>query len=696
MKYEMNGGPGLSPYGKWSNDEVGLPCFDLNLETTPDPDAPLDHLMSTGVITALINRWGDLRMMTCAGGEGQAALRPSPWHCLSDMLLTLELGSEFYSLVPGQCDPGRSVRWGIGYASFEGSLTRPELSLKVHQEFIASWDDSPGIIASFTLQNQGALPIETNIRIGAPIAALGEMIESDANDAAFEGGEGWIRADAAKFFLGKAILIGPDGWKPSCEYVTLILSHLYRLNPGQMIRFNAWVGCTPGNFSVDVAALRQKVVNFVPVEERKKWVARLAPVKMPAPAGWIAEECIWTAGQLLAFAGFDGSRGHKFIHLGGYGWNGFGVRECAETALAMASWAPQLATDSLYWLATNQWPSGDLPKGSNFNGRLEKTSDPVESDNEIWFLLALSEAITSGLDETILDHCLPFADGMDASLWEHARAAWYWIRDVIGIGPHGLVKIWHGDWDDYMNGMGRLGVGESTMNTGMACRAIDTLVLLARKRGEEQLASELEDWVAARRLAMYGAFDQTHYLRGFTDKGEPVGSYSEGRVHLNAQSWAILGHCGTPEMRRLALKTAVDECGTKIGLALISKPYSAPPPPQISWSPIPPGEGENGGIWPQTVHWAIWALAEEDMAEVAKDVWVAMSLRNHMYRHPNVPYGIWNGPDCYSSRLSGPREGWTQRQILDRFRDGIPMNPAVAWQAFSWSKIVKVSGNPLR
>jgi len=54
--------------------------------------------------------------------------------------------------------------------------------------------------------------------------------------------------------------------------------------------------------------------------------------------------------------------------------------------------------------------------------------------------------------------------------------------------------------------------------------------------------------------------------------------------------------------------------------------------------------------------------------------------------HPEIPYGIYNGPDCYSSKWAGQREGWSQIILIDRAKF-FPMNPAIAWQAFSMIKI---------
>jgi hypothetical protein len=128
------------------------------------------------------------------------------------------------------------------------------------------------------------------------------------------------------------------------------------------------------------------------------------------------------------------------------------------------------------------------------------------------------------------------------------------------------------------------------------------------------------------------------------------------------------------------------KCGTRIGLSLLSRPYPCPPPQNLSLWPIPPGEGENGGIWPQTVHWAIWALAEEGMIDEALTEWRLASLRNHATCFPHIPFGIFNGPDCFSSHHSARREGWSQIQMIQRATHP-PMNPAVAWQAFSLKKI---------
>jgi hypothetical protein len=233
------------------------------------------------------------------------------------------------------------------------------------------------------------------------------------------------------------------------------------------------------------------------------------------------------------------------------------------------------------------------------------------------------------------------------------------------------------------------------MNSGMACRAFAGLARLARIRGDEAFARDVEHFVDESKAAVESAFDNGWFLRGYTDAGRPVGSQSEDRLFLNAQSWSILGGCGTRTQRRAALMAALQKCHTPIGLTLMSRPYSSPAPDDISRCAIPAGEGENAGIWPQTIYWLVWALAEENLIDEALTEWICGTLRNHSRRFPNVPFGIFNGPDCYSSHWAGSREGWTQVQLLDRAQFA-PMNPAVAWQGFALRKINEASRRPLQ
>jgi cellobiose phosphorylase len=267
------------------------------------------------------------------------------------------------------------------------------------------------------------------------------------------------------------------------------------------------------------------------------------------------------------------------------------------------------------WLAQMQLISGDLPKGYNYTtDRTDIKYYETDSDTEIWFLMALCEYLEVTGDMAMLDDMLLWFPATEprSTMWDHAKRAFKWITEDIGVGQHGLIRIMDGDWNDYLSSVGSGGKGSSVMNSGMVARAFDSLARLADKKGDTEFAAKAETWRDSLRAAVSKEFDKDWFVGSYTDDGLPFRGRDD-RLYLNSQSWSVLGDCGSEEERRKALESASRENSTRIGMMLTSKAYSSPGPPDVTWCPIPAGEGENGGIWPQTIHWTVWAMAEEGM-----------------------------------------------------------------------------------
>jgi len=479
--------------------------------------------------------------------------------------------------------------------------------------------------------------------------------------------------------FGDVFLASDEKWQSASKRECLCLLQSVRIESGSTFNVSAATGY----------GLLQTTPIVVPTleEAHQQWARRLSPFAVHAPEPWMARECLWNAGQLLSFTSYDSSVGEYFIALGGYGWGEFSVREVSETSMVLAACDWEMASASLRFVAKTQLASGDVPKLHNM--RRDRTSHEFDSDNELWFVLGCCESIAMSGRTEFLDEVCSFWDRGEATMWEHLKHAFHWVQDRIGTGKHGLILIREGDWNDYLSLMGVEGRGESVMNSGMACRAFSALSEIAARRGETLFAGEVASYLAKMRVAVADAYDQGWFRRGYSDHGKPVGSFAENRLFINAQTWPVLGKCGTPEQRRTALKNAIKLCHTEIGLMLMSRPYSSPAPDDISWCAIPAGEGENAGIWPQTVHWLVLALTEEGLLEEALVEWKCGTLHAHACRFPQVPYGIFNGPDCFSSKWAAKREGWTQSQLLNRAQS-VPMNPMIAWQGFTLRKINEV------
>jgi cellobiose phosphorylase len=345
-------------------------------------------------------------------------------------------------------------------------------------------------------------------------------------------------------------------------------------------------------------------------------------------------------------------------------------------------------------MAKTQTKGGDLLRNHNYK-ELKKIPEnqmyhddfPNESDTEIWFLMAIGEYVTTTGDMKFLTEKVEYLnENATGDIWEHAKATFHFIKYKIGTGEQGLIRMLHGDWNDYLSKIGQFGNGQSVMNSGMMCKTLIDCIKMANKLGDP-VATEMQDYLEKLQSAVGKTFDKGWFIRAYDDHNQPVGGYDD-RLFLNAQSWAVLGKCGTPDQRRLALENAIKYNSTPIGLTLMSKAYSSPTPENISWAPIPAGEGENAGIWPQTVGWIIWALADEGMSELAMQEWEKSTLHQHTSLYPEIPFGIINGPDCYSSFHAKEREGWTQQAVFDRMNQ-LPMLPIIAWQPYGLIKILK-------
>ena len=673
-------------YGTWRTGERGLPYFDLTVPDSEMREAPFRHLMGTGRLSAIADRWGNVNLFTTDGGFIWFN-SPSSCRTRGSVYLIAEIGGETISLLHSELTSREGIRIGTGSIEYRGELRTERVHLRIRQQFFAAPDKGQRIYARFFVTNLSPASLEARFEVRGDVTPTRSSepprpphpprIEPTSR-------QGWAVFANAHEQIGDIYLATPEGWPGQRHGDSLRLDRTLTLAPQAELSLPVAAG-----YGSDKTG---KLLIPTLEENERAWAERVAPYAVQADEPWMTRECLWDAGQFLSFLSYDSSVDEYYVALGGYGWPSFGVREVAETSMVQAGCDWELAVAALRFVAKTQLASGDVPKIHTM--RRDRESVEFDSDTELWFLLGACEAIAASGQTAFLDEVSSYWDKGEGTMWEHLKRAFYWVRDGIGLGANGLVLIREGDWNDYLSLMGALGCGESVMNSGMACRAFAQLAELAEQRGEKAFAKEVRQCLAGLREAVSAAFDVGWFRRGYTDGGKPVGSHAENRVFLNAQSWPVLGGCGTPEQRKLALRNAIAHCHSDIGLLLVSKPYSSPAPDDISWCAIPAGEGENAGIWPQTIHWFVWALAEEGLLDEALAEWKCGTLYAHAKRFPQVTYGIFNGPDCFSSRWAGEREGWTQTQLLDRAKTA-PMNPMVAWQGFTLRKIQAAMGRLL-
>jgi cellobiose phosphorylase len=282
------------------------------------------------------------------------------------------------------------------------------------------------------------------------------------------------------------------------------------------------------------------------------------------------------------------------------------------------------------------------------------------SDDLLWLPFVVLHYVEETGDVAALDELIPFFDQGEATLREHCLRAF----DVAlsRRSDRGLPLILEGDWNDGLNATGEQGQGESVW---MAHFLYLLLTRWAALPGiAEQTAGRFSAEAAALREAtnVHG-WDGGWYWRATTDEGLQLGSAAreEGKIFLNAQTWAVLSGLAPPERAEQALGAARKRLYADYGALLLSPAYSRADPTIGYLSRYAPGTRENGGVYVHAACWAVLAERQLHGAQAAYDLWRRFcpawrGLEPDVYgAEPYVMPGNVNGP---ASPQPG-RGGWT-------------------------------------
>lgn len=258
------------------------------------------------------------------------------------------------------------------------------------------------------------------------------------------------------------------------------------------------------------------------------------------------------------------------------------------------------------------------------------------------------------------------------SLYDHAVRA---IDKALSrLSPRGLPLMGEADWNDGLNGAGLGGKGESvwmghflygvlrdwaaTIDRALAQKAVPAAEK-ARAARYRKAAEKLK--TAVNRHGWDGAW----YKAATTDDGSPLGSHvnKEGKIHLNAQTWAILNDVVPTEARRSALLKSLDKfLYGPHGPLLLSPAYTVPDERVGYLTRYSPTTRENGGVY---FHAAVWALQMECALGRARKAWELYQRMSPVLRGAKEPELYRAEPYVTPGNVDGPgsptpgRAGWT-------------------------------------
>lgn len=282
------------------------------------------------------------------------------------------------------------------------------------------------------------------------------------------------------------------------------------------------------------------------------------------------------------------------------------------------------------------------------------------SDDLLWLPFVTLHYLMETGDFACLQEILPFFDGGSDTLLAHCLRAFE--KALSRRSERGLPLILQADWNDGMNAVGIGGKGESVWMAHflhyLLTRWAELPVLDA-----ETAARFREEARSLREAVNQHGWDGRWYWRASTDSGKLVGSATntQGRIFLNAQTWAVLADTAPPDRAEQALHSAREHLYTGYGALLLAPAFSVPDPEIGYLSRYAPGTRENGGVYSHAACWAVLAERKLHGAQSAYRLWRSFcppvrGMEPERYAaEPYVMPGNVDGPD---SPYEG-KGGWT-------------------------------------
>ena len=121
-----------------------------------------------------------------------------------------------------------------------------------------------------------------------------------------------------------------------------------------------------------------------------------------------------------------------------------GYRDMSSDTDCLACINPTLALERLKRILSYQYSNGYAPR-TFIDGQIK---DNNFSDNTVWLNFTASSILKELGDRSILDIEVPYNDGSVGTIYEHLKKS---VEFLYGFtGHHGLVRIWGGDWNDFL------------------------------------------------------------------------------------------------------------------------------------------------------------------------------------------------------------------------------------------------------
>ncbi len=442
----------------------------------------------------------------------------------------------------------------------------------------------------------------------------------------------------------------------------LFLERNLQLNPGESRTMYFLYGYLPEGFDPEsLAAKYAQDTSFIWARSCSQWKGSGLRFRTESEP-WVERETTWSSYYLRSAITYDSffrehivSQGSGVQYIAGIQG---AARDPLQHAFPFIFGDPKIVREVIRYTLKEIQPDGSLPYGIVGDG-VPMPCRYRPSDLELWLLWLSSEYVLATRDQNFLDETVPrypggeskTKDSSDSSVRELLARTFTRVTQDIGVGKHGLMRLFNGDWNDsiVVNRLDPAQVaeitrqGESVLNAAMAGYVLNYYARMLEFTGRPKLAIDARDKAEAQNRAVQQQWTRRWFRRAWL--GEELGWSGEKQMWLEPQPWAVIG--GSADSDQIGtLVVAIDELLRKP--SLIGAPLLSQPDPTMHNEA---GVGTNGGTFAAITGTLIWALALVN-GSMAWDEWKKNSLARHAEVYPDLWYGIWSGPDAYHSALS--------------------------------------------
>jgi N,N'-diacetylchitobiose phosphorylase len=226
------------------------------------------------------------------------------------------------------------------------------------------------------------------------------------------------------------------------------------------------------------------------------------------------------------------------------------------------------------------------------------------SDDALWIIATICEYVKETGDLGFFDEVIPFADGGQATVYEHMKRSLDF--SAAQVGQTGICKGLRADWNDCLN----LGGGESAMVSFLHHWALMNFIEAARTLGREDDTRAYTAMAERVRVACEKElWDGDWYSRGITKNGVKIGTKAneEGKIFLESNSLAVLSDAASPARAQKCMDAVYEHLFSPYGIHLVWPSFTKPDDTIGYVTRVYRGIKENGAIFSHPNPWAIVA-----------------------------------------------------------------------------------------